>query len=236
MEEAKVNGQLSASVFIDQGSSVRIMTATLAIRAGAPNRAPTENDTFYGLGQKSTESLEKTVVEVEIEDIKAKVEVYVVPDGVIAHDMLIGRSFLDLENVIMIKARDHVRLFYSNKDGPFKNFTLENSETKYAVRSSKAVEVQPNSVQLIDVHTYSDRQPSFMMLTTKEDNRSLLLESCERLTAMTDELKEAGIIRDSTSPYASPCLLVRKKNGEYRKVVDYRRQADERQVPSPHHR
>lgn len=37
-----------------------------------------------------------------------------------------------------------------------------------------------------------------------------------------NELKEAGIVEDSFSPFASPILLVRKKNGEERLCVDYR--------------
>jgi hypothetical protein len=44
-------------------------------------------------------------------------------------------------------------------------------------------------------------------------------EECERTV---DELLSKGHIRPSCSPYASPVLFVRKKEGPYRMVIDYR--------------
>lgn len=44
-----------------------------------------------------------------------------------------------------------------------------------------------------------------------------------KIRDIVGEWKSAGIVRETTSPYASPVLLVTKKTGESRLVVDYRK-------------
>lgn len=44
----------------------------------------------------------------------------------------------------------------------------------------------------------------------------------EKVKTIVNELLDSGIIRESTSEYASPIILVAKKNGEVRMCVDYR--------------
>lgn len=45
----------------------------------------------------------------------------------------------------------------------------------------------------------------------------------EVLRGIIEELLDNGIIRESVSPYASPVLLVKKKTGDFRLAIDYRR-------------
>ncbi|XP_073946873.1 uncharacterized protein [Choristoneura fumiferana] len=45
----------------------------------------------------------------------------------------------------------------------------------------------------------------------------------EQVRSMIDEMLKAGIIRDSTSEYASPIILVRKPDGGLRMCIDYRK-------------
>lgn len=52
--------------------------------------------------------------------------------------------------------------------------------------------------------------------------RRLTYCDTEKLRTILDDLLKSGIIRPSKSPYASPIVLVKKKNGELRLCVDFR--------------
>ncbi|KAK9712127.1 hypothetical protein QE152_g25059 [Popillia japonica] len=45
----------------------------------------------------------------------------------------------------------------------------------------------------------------------------------DEISKIITEWKKAGIVTETKSPYASPVLLVKKKNGESRLVIDYRK-------------
>lgn len=57
----------------------------------------------------------------------------------------------------------------------------------------------------------------------KERSRPIHPSDREAVKQHLRELLDAGIIRESESPYASPVVLVRKKNGKIRLCIDYRK-------------
>ncbi|XP_075454672.1 uncharacterized protein LOC142493868 [Ascaphus truei] len=56
----------------------------------------------------------------------------------------------------------------------------------------------------------------------RERSRRLASKDADEVRGLIDEMKTAGIVRESRSPYASPIVVVRKKNGTVRLCVDYR--------------
>lgn len=125
-----------------------------------------------------------------------------------------------------------------HKTGRKKNvkFTMEDIEN--LVNSDLSRRTKENLLELIN--EYQDRFATnlaelgvtnvglFETTTTDPEPvvyRPYRLSQMERelVKKQIAELKQYGIIRDSTSPYASPILLVKKKTGEKRLCCDFRR-------------
>jgi hypothetical protein len=56
--------------------------------------------------------------------------------------------------------------------------------------------------------------------------RRILLAKQTEVKEMLDKMQRHGVIEESESPWSSPVVLVRKKNGELRFCVDYRKLND----------
>lgn len=56
----------------------------------------------------------------------------------------------------------------------------------------------------------------------RERSRRLALADIDDVWKHLQDLLKAGIIKESRSPYASPIVIVRKKNGSVRMCIDYR--------------
>jgi len=66
-----------------------------------------------------------------------------------------------------------------------------------------------------EIITITDEPVTFRPYRLSESERKTVRE-------MVEDLKRCGIITDSNSPYASPILLVKKKDGGRKFCVDYR--------------
>lgn len=76
-------------------------------------------------------------------------------------------------------------------------------------------ELGKTDVVKMDIHLTDDNPVTY---------RPYRLSFAERETVrhIVQDLLNNGIIQESTSPYSSPILLVKKKTGEYRMCVDFR--------------
>lgn len=121
IKKAVINGREISGVMIDPGSAVCVISATEAIRLG---EFLTKSDTvIYGVGDhKGTQSLGKFSATIAIDDIAIPgIEILVMPDATLPVPVIIGRTWTDHSDVVMLRIREQL-IFEEASKWPFNNY------------------------------------------------------------------------------------------------------------------
>ena len=78
-------------------------------------------------------------------------------------------------------------------------------------------EKERGETDLIQLHIVTDNAPP-----KKQPLRQTPFAVCQEVARQLKEMQETGVIQPSISPWASPIVLVRKKDGSLRFCIDYR--------------
>lgn len=181
-------------------------------------------------------------VHVRLGQPSAMLNVIVVNDSQMTHDCIVGRDFIDLPNVMLLKIGMDVTVReLSTNIKPVCDFECFEIGIKDEDKINYGEITDKQRLQCEDLLSeFSDRISKCMSELGKTDAAKmeikmltdepvvyrpyrLPLAEKEILRGIIDELLCNNIIRESTSAYSSPVLLVKKKTGDVRMCVDYRR-------------
>ena len=187
----------------------------------------------------------RSKIEVQIDKIPFKVKVFIVSDNRLSKEILIGRNILSktgikaisdksgimftLDDSLKSKNVYEVELVDANQISPVQEKHLWCEELDMGGKA-KLLTLINNYRQSVSLNTNELGKTTVSELRieltseTPVFHRPYRFSKSERdtLNEIIIDLETNGIIRESTSPYASPAILVKKKNGEARMVVDYR--------------
>ncbi|CAH2084649.1 unnamed protein product [Euphydryas editha] len=194
-----------------------------------------DNVTMTGIGQTSINSTMQIFTTVEVNDMTFEILLHSLPNYCLRHDIMIGREVLLLgiavhiysnqlifEKVKVVDSCDVIantdidfNLIDTDVPPEFKPQLFDILETfrQYFTTGvpTSSAKTEPMKIRLVDPHKTINRRPYRL----SPDERQVVRNKI-------DELLRANIIRRSSSPFASPILLVKKKDGTDRMCVDYR--------------
>ncbi|GIY78144.1 CCHC-type domain-containing protein [Caerostris darwini] len=155
IKTARINKcPLEFVALIDTGSDSVICTNSVAKRLVL--KIDPASNVMYGFGNIkmcAARALGKAKVDISLDSVKVKgVEMLIVRDDALPHELLIGRSVLDRENISFARIGNKFHVCYA-EDNPFANMECENnSDVKELKTSSKEI-LERNSVNFIRVQT-----------------------------------------------------------------------------------
>jgi hypothetical protein len=234
--------------FIDLGSDCVTLIQSRADDLEIKYRQSSIPKILKGFGRGECRAIGTKFLRLEIGDVKVNVEVIIVPDEAQEDDLIVGRSALDQPGIVIIKTRGNLEIrgddTMTQRDNdpslkiqriremngiPPEEIFCDDSVGEDNIRRLQKLVVEHRECFARNVSEVGRTELVEMKieLSKKEvvESKPYRLPYAQR-TVVNDavqELLSAGVIRESTSEYASPVLLVKKKTGEERLCVDYRR-------------
>lgn len=182
-----------------------------------------------GIGSSRVETLGYFRKEVSINNELVTLTIHVIPIESSSYRAIIGNDLLDHMEVnikcgiveVYKKEKENflMEIRVANEENEIDVGYIENKEVRNKVKNM-IENYQPNKSKTTEIK---------MRLVLKDDEpvyqnpRRLSVNEKEEVERQIDEWLEDGIIRPSCSDYASPIVLVKKKDGKIRICCDYRK-------------
>lgn len=207
------------------------------VRESIAKQANCKIEPYYtavrGLGGGSVSVIGQSTILIQAGDAAAEVNFLVVPDSAMSYDAILGEDILDYEDLCVKKINGEKKLLHF----PSKRVDVNvKSNWQCNVTEMLSPEIrQPLEALLaqfermiITGHNLRTVSTGELKIVLKEDKTvryqpyRLSFSQREKVREIVSDLLENNIIRESSSPFASPIILVSKANGDVRMCVDYR--------------
>lgn len=229
-------GNNSYDCLFDTGADCSLLRQRFS--GSIPGKRKTVNVVFSGIGGCPVHSTQSITTVVEIDEVSVEIEFYVVGDTQTQFDILIGYDLLQIPGLSVTLSSSGISVkqdvnhvaksvnectassFLSDLDTDVKDLTLL-TKLRDIVKSFQQSFTTGNNVSKVSTGELEIKLKNPDKIVQRRPYRLSPVER-EKVKGIISDLKSNGIIRDSSSPFSSPILLVKKKDGSDRLCVDFR--------------
>lgn len=229
-------GEKTFNAMFDSGADCSLVKESVA--AFFPGTRSTKSTHLKGIGPIPIISLNEVRSVCKICDIHIELDFHVVLDHEIPSDVIIGKDLLSIPGIEITLTKDSVAVTRKEQTAGTEQLAgiwqISSSDIDTQVTCKDDMD---NLLRIVNKYEKSFTDGvSGSRITTGElsirlknpdkivSRRPYRLAPVERkkVQEMVKELLDKNVIRESNSPFASPIIMVKKKNGEDRLCVDYR--------------
>lgn len=225
---------VSVDVLIDSGALNISLISSEVVKLFSCHRKSTQC-VIKGVGANEISSNEYVTLTIEFENISLDVDLVIVPDSCINTPIIIGTDVLNRDGIVYLRTKDKQYLTHSSSNVFNANIiqtSLKPNDINTPLQGSDLASlmsvVNDFAKFLISGTATTTVKTGKMHINLTSDSPivyhpyRLSYQERVKVREIIKDLLDKGIVRESQSEYASPILLVKKKDGSNRLCVDYR--------------
>lgn len=224
---------IPTDVLIDSGALGVSLISSRVVNHFSCNRKPI-NRQLKGISDTIICVSSYVTLTIELEGISLEVDFLVVPDEYMNAPIIIGTDVLNRDGVTYIRTKDSQRITRVEAQSSVSSVqsNMQFSNVKTSISGEEFIELmsllEKYSQFMISGTATTTVTTGKMHIRLNNDSpvcyRPYKMSFSEKVKVreIVQDLLAKGIIRESQSPYSSPILLVKKKDGSDRMCVDFR--------------
>ncbi|GFX29539.1 hypothetical protein TNCV_4776111 [Trichonephila clavipes] len=224
-------GNKIIEALIDSGSSVSLIREDVSKGIIEPSKLSKDISVLIGLGKYEVKTKGSFQRKIELDGEEYSLTWHVVPTPSLEFQAVIGSDILEQASVCFYK--ESVQFRKHEDKNSFLQMQVYEAEVEDEIVVQHVTNPQIRRELFELISNYEPKKTEMtnvsMRIILKDDipvyqpARRLSFSENQDVNKQIDEWLEQGIVRPSSSEYASPIVLVKKKDGTTRLCVDYRR-------------
>ncbi|GFW52084.1 hypothetical protein TNCV_2819531 [Trichonephila clavipes] len=224
-------GNKIIEALVDSGSSVSLIREDVSKGIIEPSKLSKDISVLIGLGKYEVKTKGSFQRKIELDGEEYSLTWHVVPTPSLEFQAVIGSDILEQASVCFYK--ESVQFRKHEDKNCFLQMQVYEAEVEDEIVVQHVTNPQIRRELFELISNYEPKKTEMtnvsMRIILKDDipvyqpARRLSFSENQDVNKQIDEWLEQGIVRPSSSEYASPIVLVKKKDGTTRLCVDYRR-------------